>query len=267
MTRVGPLNHQPYIEAVIAERLSRDASMLGVHEDVAGFEVMPLTLWHLLILRIMRHPLLTDDAQPSPEQLSKFLWLIAPEFAPGNAKGRKRFILRCKKTFYPPRYMALLNTRKARARHDVKRQHRLAEAARIIDSARAYLKESMQDRPAIVQVRGFEPDYYSDGIAFCAKFAREFGWHEQQVLQMPMKRLFQYLNEMKIANGSTAPLCNPSDAVSAKFYGEINASLKTKFAEKNAKLRELTKTAVALAQERKMQRRAAMINRLAGGNK
>src|SRR6266436_5404501 len=125
MNRPSALTYPPYLEAVAAERLSRDAAVLGVRESIAGFEVLPLSLFHLLLLRIMRHPLLAGQV-PSPVQLRDFLWALSPDYTPQNARGKKRLTRRCRKLFYPPRYMALLNTRRARARYELKRQHKLA---------------------------------------------------------------------------------------------------------------------------------------------
>jgi len=42
-----------------------------------------------------------------------------------------------------------------------------------------------------------EPDYYSDAASLCGMIAREYGWKESDILGLPIKRLFQYLNEIK----------------------------------------------------------------------
>jgi len=241
MTRTQPnaLNYPPYLEALAKERLSRDAAMLGIHESIAGFEVLPLSLSHLLILRIMRHPLLMRGI-PAPGQLDQFLWLVSPDFSPDNVKGKRRLFGLCRRRFHPPRYLAILNTRRARIRYRLKRFRRWLEAAKVIEACKAYLDETFQDAPPMTQARGFQPDYYSDGVAFCAQFGREFGYDPDRVMHMPLKVLFQFLNEMKAANGSRVPLCNPSDAVKAKFYVELNQQLASGRHERNQRLKELT---------------------------
>lgn len=100
----------------------------------------------------------------------------------------------------------------------------MINAAKIIDAARAYIIETMQDRPPVQKSmsNGHEVDYYSDPAYFCACFGREFGWCQEEVLNMPLKRLFQYLNEMKKYHGSPVPLCNPSDSIRADWMRGMN---------------------------------------------
>src|SRR5436190_23240372 len=66
-----------FLEAVQREQFVRDAAFLRLSESVAGFELVPLTLRHYLILRATRNPLLWGGL-PSPNQLFNFLWMLAP---------------------------------------------------------------------------------------------------------------------------------------------------------------------------------------------
>ena len=225
--RPNALDYPPYVAAVTQERLVRDAAFLGINESVAGFEVVPLTLRRFLALRIARNPLLFGQ-NPSPVQLTAFLWYLSPGSNPNDAKGRRVFGRRCRKMFYPPRYLALFNTRRARARFELKRQARLEVAAKIIDAAKEYVAEALQDQPPITvsRIGVYEPEYYSDAAAFCALFGREFGWSQEAVLDLPMKCLFQYLSERATFTGSTRPLCNPSDSIKARFYRDLNCQLR-----------------------------------------
>lgn len=208
-----------YAEAVLKERTVRDAAFLGVTESIGPFEVTPITLRQWIILRLSNNPLLFGGT-PSPVDLVNFLWILAPDYAP-TARRRKSFERRCRRLFYPPRYLAILNTKKARARHELKKQKRMIEAAKIVDAARAFVAETMQDRPPVPKTLGFEADYFSDGAYFCAVFGREFGWSQEEVLHTPLKRLFQYLNEMKHYHRAPVPLCNPSDRVKAQWLASI----------------------------------------------
>jgi hypothetical protein len=245
--RPSALDYPPYLRAIAQERLARDAAFLDsfpdfkqpyVLESIAGFPARAMTLWHFLVLRIMRHPLLVEE-NPTPEQLSQFLWLLNPAYSPSNDKGRAKFVHQCRKRFYPPKYAALINTRGARLRHEIKKLRKLAEAAKVIETAKAYVREALQDQPATKENHGYRPDYYSDAAAFCAMFGREMHYSRQEVLGMPMKCLFQFLNESKSHSGE-AILCNPSDSVKAEFYRQLNRELSTGKPERNNRIKEIT---------------------------
>lgn len=213
------LNIPGFAEAVLKERTVRDAAFIGLTESVGPFELTPLTLRQWIILRLVNNPLLKDGT-PTPQDVVNFLWLLSPKYHP--VIGRKQFHKRCRKLFFPPRYLPLLNTKKAQARHEVRKEKRMLVAAQIIDAIRAFVQETMQDRPpAPPNTANFEADYYSDGAYFCAVFGREFGWSQDEVLNTPLKRLFQYLNALKQSYGSKVPLCNPSDRIKARFLREI----------------------------------------------
>jgi hypothetical protein len=201
-----------YAEAVIRERVVRDAAFLGITESIGPFEVVPLTLRHWLILRLMRSPFLTKET-PSPNDVFNFLWMLSTTYSPGDKRAKSRFERRCRHCFF----LAIINTRWARSWHEVKRLKRLTAAANIIDSIRAFMEESLQDRPPVQKTKGFEADYYSDAAFFCCLFGREFGWSQEETLNMPMKRLFQCLNEIREKRGGRTPLSNPSDSVKAKW--------------------------------------------------
>ncbi len=205
-----------YAVAVLKERVIRDAAFLGITESVGPFEIVPLTLRHWLILRMMHSPFLTKET-PSPIDLLNFLWLLSPDFSPTNQKAKRQFARRCRRIFFPPRYLALVNTRFARAWYEVKREKRLTAAAEIIDAARAYVEESLQDRPPAPKAFGFDADYYSDAAFFCALFGREYGWRMDEILNLPTKVIFQLVNEIRQSRGSKTPLCNPSDRIKAAW--------------------------------------------------
>jgi hypothetical protein len=224
-----------YAEALIRERVVRDAAFLGITESVGPFEVVPMTLRHWMLLRTMGNPVVRQGEGaplPAPEQLRDFLWVVNPRFNPSALETKQQrwakmaFRRRCRKVFYPPRYLALWDTAKARARHERRCKRKLEVAAAIIDAAKAYVAETMQDRPPQQATIRFDPDYYSDAAFFCARFGREYGWSQEETLNTPLKRIWQYLNEMKRYHDSKTPLCNPSDSVRAKWMREVNQQRK-----------------------------------------
>jgi hypothetical protein len=209
-----------YAKEVLRERVIRDAAFLGITESIGPFEVVPMSLRHWLILRLMHSPLLTGDT-PTPQDVFNFLWLLSTNYSATNLRSKRHFERRCRSMFFPPRYWALMNTRWARAWHESKRIKRLTVAARIIYAARAYVTEALQDRPPIQKSIGFDADYYSDAAYFCALFGREFGWSQDETLNMPVKRMFQFLNECRASRGSKTPLCNPSDRIKSQYLRSL----------------------------------------------
>ena len=227
MTRHRPsvLEDERFIAAVARERLIRDAAFIsiypGLNESIGGFEVVPLALWHLLMLRAMHHPLLISRT-PTPDQLFNFLWLLSPDY--GNPIARRKVLRQCHRMFYPKKYLALFDTKRARARYQLADERRLKECAKIVDAARAYLDEAFMDQPTIRgQKIGFQPDYYSDAAEFCAWFPH---YPIDEVLRMPIKCLFQFINQSRRAKDPKTILFNPSDDEKNRFYRELNAKLK-----------------------------------------
>src|SRR5438046_741906 len=120
-----------YAVAVLKEQFSRDVAFLELNESVAGFELVPLTLRHYLILRSTRNPILWGDL-PTPNQLFNFLWLLSPEYNGPQTRARKRFQRRCRKIFFPPQFLPLLNCRWTQTWHFVKVNRNRIAAAKII---------------------------------------------------------------------------------------------------------------------------------------
>src|SRR2546430_5227341 len=212
-----------YAEAVLKEQFSRDVAFLGLCETVAGFDLSPLTLRHYIALRLTHNPLLSGGL-PTPRELFNFLWLLSPRYDPANKWARRRFEWRCRRTFYPPLWMALINCRQTRDNYARRLHKRQVEAARIVAAGRGFVEEPLQDAPPKPAHAHWDADYYSDAAFFCALFRREYGWSQEQVLALPMRRLFQYLNEIKHRNaepGKSGPLCNPSDRVKADWMRSL----------------------------------------------
>ncbi|MDB6022933.1 MAG: hypothetical protein JWQ04_2790 [Pedosphaera sp.] len=203
-------------DAVAHERLVRDVSFLPVTESIAGFEVLPMTVQHYVTLSVARSPLLYD-LLPAPGELAQFLWTLSPDYHPGDA-ARRRFLRRCQS--FIPRAAPLLPFRWCRARIQKHNERALHRAAEVIDAARRYKFETFQDRPARKQ-RGpagaSEPDYFSDACWFCATLGREYGYRQAEVLGMPLKRVFQYIKEIRRHHNPKAPLFNPSDKVKGDY--------------------------------------------------
>jgi len=185
-----------YAAAVEHERAVRDGAFLPVAETVAGFLVVPMSLRQFLVLRALRSPCLEYDQPVSLADAAGFLWLLNPDYSLKPRKRRK-FLRVC-------RWIDLEYT---------------------VNAIREYVRETFQDRPP--RQDGNSKQFFSDGCSICAMLAREYGWPEDDILDLPLKRLFQYLNECAAMNaaraGHNALLGNPSDKVLSEHLRELNA--------------------------------------------
>jgi len=202
------LSNPAYLAAAHQERLVRDAAFLLPHETVAGFQLRPMTLRDYLTLRLAACPIALQTGTPTPAELARFLWLLSTINSPTiNFLGPLRFWRRCRQ-FNPPS-PPWFPTKRALARWKRRRQRALEFAARVLNAARHYMRETMQDRPG--QERGHRPSYYSDPCTWWGTLGRN-GYHltRAEILDTPLKILFQCLREIRAHNGQ--PLNNPATA-------------------------------------------------------
>lgn len=200
-----------YREAVEREALDRDAAFLGVTSTVGEFELVPMTLRHLLILRRMRSPFLSGAAPGSPYDIKAFLWLLSPDYTPAGGRARRRFVKRCRQFEIPRK--PLLHTPWAMERWKRRSVATLMRCAEITGQIRAYLADTMTDWPAARAGHNVEQaPFYSEAVGIAAVMAREYGWAEAWTLNAPLKAAFQYLQEIRIHAGEVG-FNSRSDAV------------------------------------------------------
>jgi len=205
--------------ALEREAFLRDAAFLPVNESIAGFEAVPMTLREYGLLRLMKSPLLAFTL-PTPVQLTQFLWFLSPQYTPVNGKTKQRFLRRCRRYFHPPA-TPWTRIKFLRRRWERKTLKQLKAFSDVVACARHYVADTFQDRPGNPMGVEVEPDYYSDAASLCGMIAREYGWKESDILGLPIKRLFQYLNEIKNAHGSQAFFA-PSDRLKLEWARSQN---------------------------------------------
>lgn len=213
-----------YAEAVHRERLNRDAAFLNVPLDVAGFDVAPITLRKYLLLKVTGSSFLTGET-PTPCDVISFLWLMHPGYVvtikPFQVKAYQG-IVRRSLAFMAPEVPRFKNRFTARS-YERKLRNSLIALTKIVIAIRSFVDEQLQDYPAKSgNVRGEAPSYYSNAAYLCGLFGKNFGWTDDYVLDCPMPRILQYLNFIRQANGSNAPLFNPSDKVTGRWLSEQN---------------------------------------------
>lgn len=195
-----------WFEAREQGRVVRDSALLGLTTDLAGFEVEEMILEKYLILRLIKSPLLYGYT-PTPTQLATFLWILNPSFN-SRAIGRKKFMRRCRNwTASEP----IFKTVKALKKFEIKKDLAMKRMAKVLVACRDYVDETMIDKPK-GKNGGDEPDYYSEGIFWCHMLGKEANQSWQDVMKMPMKVLFQWMNRIredrgeKLSDAFIAPL-------------------------------------------------------------
>lgn len=212
-----------YRNAVAREGFLWEAAFLDLTETVAGFELRPMRVRDYLALRAMKHPLLRG-ALPTPEQLVGFLWLLSPQFSATDAKAREGFVLRCAR-FLPPKAPSI-HLPWLMKRWRLRLLERLAETSQVIGAVRLYIEETLTDWPAH-KAQGQDTDYYGQGCAICAEFAREYHLSFKDTLELPMKCALQFLKEIKLRTDGCAAVGNLSDQVKADFIRKYQEFVQT----------------------------------------
>jgi hypothetical protein len=204
-------------EAIARERLIRDAAFLTVDrklltESIAGFEVHMMNLRHYTALRIAKNPFVLRG-EPGVAHLIQFIWTVSVDYRP----SRKHYVKWVKNSGLidpaPPRirHWSLLNRWANRMSECLTLQ---VEAAKGVHQ---YLSETFQDRPPVKAGEGFNESFYSDACFWSATLAREYGVPLMDVLEMPLKQIFQYLKEIKDHHGKRDTLTNPSRELIAQW--------------------------------------------------
>lgn len=181
-----------YVDAVARENFLRRESFFGLTENIACFEVSQITLERILVLQIADNPFLCGG-EIKPEAVAQFLWIMSPQYRPDSPFRRSMFLRRCRK-FVLPR-PPLFKTRRTIARWKLRCEKSVIEFAKAELAINAFLEEQFIDRPHY-GAPGTK-SYYCDIIGLCADFGREYGWTESVTLKIPIRRIFQYIKEIR----------------------------------------------------------------------
>lgn len=188
----------------LAQAVSRTAAFLHtaetpVLENIGPFKAVPITLHRYEIIRLCGSPLLSGQT-PEPEELALFLWFLSPGYTFSESPAKLAHFRKCRKLFYAPA-KPLLRTPIALIFWQWRVATALAQEAMLLKAARDYLAEAMADRPrGGGQIVYDRPHYCCDTCDVVADLAREFGWSESAILHLPLKRVFQYLNQIREHN-------------------------------------------------------------------
>ena len=178
-----------YADAVARETFLRNAAFVPVPESVCGIECSPMTLGHLATLQAVGSPFVCGGA-PSWQDVLAFFCVVSPHAGRPGTWKRRRFLARCKKlpfviTTDPPTFPA-------------------------VDAIAEFCADAFADAPGGNGGKSSR-NYYSLAAALVGLIAREYHWPEADILNLPLKRLWQYRQEIMASKGEAPILFNPSD--------------------------------------------------------
>lgn len=181
-------------EAVERENAVRDESFLGLTETLCGIEVLPLSAYHFLILEAVHSPFVCGGV-PNEVDIARFLWIVSPQFRPtttrADRKLRDKFIRRLSNLDWEQSVKAITT----------------------------YTEDAFQDSPGS---RGGSQASYWSWIAGLVDFiASAYGWTERDIIDIPLKRAFQYVRLIK-SRESEAIHFNRSDTVRGEWLRKVN---------------------------------------------
>ena len=165
--------------AVAREKNSRDAAWADVRPRIGGREFLPLTIRHYLALDAVDSPFIRGGKMPTPEQLCQFLWIIAPEFTTDSGA-----------------MLNFANQVGAWPAFDA----RVKECYDMIEN-------TFMDAP---QGSGVDsgPSYVSWVASIIDVLASEYGWKPFEIVEMPLRQIFQLMRAMRKRHDPKAVMFN-----------------------------------------------------------
>jgi hypothetical protein len=185
-------------EAIERENSAWDAAWLGLNESICGVEVKAYTPRHDLILgwNGLRSPFLGGDWPKTDRELllaiRAFLWTVSPQFGKGPLKQLWLFW-----------------------------RIRKLDARKVVNDIQRYLSEAYSDAPA--SSGPGSPQFNSWFSDICDLFWFEYSAHRNEIIDMPMKQIFQLCKSMKARKKPDCHLFKPSDRIIGEWLKEQNA--------------------------------------------
>lgn len=199
---MNPLENQvPGLrEALDREASTRDESFLDLPRLICGFEALPLTPRHLLLLNGVSSPFICGGV-PLPEDVALYLWILSPQFLAGQSFRarwrRSRFLRRARSIEYIP----------------------------AVEAIRDHLDDAFMDAPS--GEGGTAQPVACLTASLVDLFASEYGWPQSETLSTPLARLWQYRRLITRRDNPKAVLVNRYSArVTGDWLAELNAANK-----------------------------------------
>lgn len=167
-----------FTEEVSGGRFIRNAAFLDLRENICGVQVLPVSLLHLVTLETIGSPFIMGGPV-TPVDVATFLWIVSPDYSPKARFKRWRFLHRVGKLKVAP--PDPLPEDFSPALHTLRT---------LIAAIGDYLRESESDLPAAAGPS--RPNHKSVATILIDLLASQYGWREQDILRMPLKRILAY---------------------------------------------------------------------------
>lgn len=177
-------------EAEAKQEQLRDSAFLALPVTICGLPCAELTVRRFAVLIQSRNPFVCGGF-PLPEDVAVFLWAMDPAFSYTNAAARSARIEACRTLDYH------------------------AAVAEI----KAFVDEAFMDSPP---TSGEASESLNSWLASLVDIlAREYGWTQRDVLDLPMPCVFQYTRIINRRISPNTPQFNRlTDAAKTKWLNE-----------------------------------------------
>lgn len=182
-----------YRDALDRESAIRDAAFIDLPESICGVQVKPLTIRLFITLDGIGSPFVRGAAVEAAD-VARFLWAVSPLYSATDTEARAKFVRQCRKIIG-------------------------IDAA---DAIRAYLDEAFMDAPASSESAGEQAPFASWASSLVDFLANQYSWSEDEILDMPLKRAWQYVRRIQKRSNPSKTLFNPSDKVRGDWLATIN---------------------------------------------
>lgn len=182
-------------EAQVQESLNNECAFLTdvLRERIGRFPVEPLTLRHLVILRLGGSPFI-GPGDIELNHVAQFLWVISPFYHP-KARLHRWFFLKL-----------------------VRRR----DPDKLIEGILHYLDEAFANAPGSTGKHSRAT--YSAAAAMIDLFAAEYGWPIEKIMATPVKVLFQLRKARCRRLGIQDGGGSPSDRIRQQWLDNYNAN-------------------------------------------
>lgn len=182
--------YQPRIAAAKdQDRREADEVLLPYPELVGGIWVEPITIERLLLLEAVEHPVLRGGDLTRNDVLN-FFWICSPDFVAGNPKKAKKYF----------------------------RKFWRVDLNRVGEELGDHLKAEFE-----ASTGSDSPPPANWIITLIDALASEYGWAEDRILALPLRRAFAYAHAMMSRKGSKEiPIAKHADKVRHEYLHKID---------------------------------------------
>lgn len=211
-----------YAEAVKRENFVWNAAFTQVTESVGPFELVPMTLRHMIDLRLAQSPFVCGGT-PTPADANIFLWRLSAGYSATDNRARARFDKLCRFFFEPE--LPWLHLPVLMRRFEANYESAYLAFLKIAGGIYEFFMETIQDWPPHRDESNAE-SYFSDAAAMCHSFGNAYGWTVDTTMNCPLKILFQMhklvMAEARKLDKKNAVPFKPSDRVRQQMLELLN---------------------------------------------